>query len=225
MGGIRYFTWNDVVYLVEAARWTLLLSAIAFVGGGLVGALVTLARISRHKALRWFAVGYVEVLQGTPLLMQLFLWFFLITLFIPIKLPATLVAAIALTLNASSFATEIWRGSIEAISRTQWEAAASIGMSRFEQIIHIIAPQAMRIALAPTVGLLVIVIKGTALTALIGFVEVTRAGQLVSGVTFQPLLVFSVVAAIYLALCLPLSTLSQHFERKLHGGRKPHAGV
>src|SRR5262245_47473502 len=222
--GIRYFTWNDVVYLIEATRWTLLLSAIAFVGGGLVGALVTLARISRHKALRWFAVGYVEVLQGTPLLMQLFLWFFLITLFIPIKLPATLVAAIALTLNASSFATEIWRGSIEAIPRTQWEAAASIGMSRFEQIRHIIAPQAMRIALAPTVGLLVIVIKGTALTALIGFVEVTRAGQLVSGVTFQPLLVFRVAATVYLAQLLPLSSLSQHFERKLHGDRSAIAG-
>ena len=219
---IRHFTFNDVLYLLAATKWTLLLAAMAFVGGGVLGGLITLARIAKSWALRWFAIGYVEVLQGTPLLMQLFLWFFLLTLFVPIKLPATLVAGIALTLNASSFATEIWRGSIEAIPRTQWEAAASIGMSRFEQIVHIVAPQAVRIALAPTVGLLVIIIKGTALTALIGFVEVTRAGQLVSGVTFQPLLTFSIVALIYLMLCLPLSMVSQRIERRLHVGRPPH---
>ena len=219
---IRHFTFNDVLYLLAATKWTLLLTAMAFVGGGVLGGLITLARIAKSWALRWFAIGYVEVLQGTPLLMQLFLWFFLLTLFVPIRLPATLVAGIALTLNASSFATEIWRGSIEAIPRTQWEAAASIGMSRFEQIVHIVAPQAVRIALAPTVGLLVIIIKGTALTALIGFVEVTRAGQLVSGVTFQPLLTFSIVALIYLMLCLPLSMVSQRIERRLHVGRPPH---
>ena len=222
---IRHFTFNDVLYLLAATKWTLILTAMAFVGGGVLGGLITLARIAKSSALRWFAIGYVEVLQGTPLLMQLFLWFFLLTLFVPIKLPATLVAGIALTLNASSFATEIWRGSIEAIPRTQWEAAASIGMSRFEQIVHIVVPQAMRIALAPTVGLLVIIIKGTALTALIGFVEVTRAGQLVSGVTFQPLLTFSIVALIYLTLCLPLSILSQRMERRLHVGRPPHRGL
>jgi polar amino acid transport system permease protein len=214
--GIRFFTWNDVFYLIQATRWTLLLSVMAFVGGGIIGGLVTLARISRNRVLRMLAIGYVEVLQGTPLLMQLFIWFFLITLFIPVKLPALLVAGIALTLNSSSFATEIWRGSIEAIARTQWEAAASIGMSRLQQIRHIIAPQAVRIALAPTVGLLVIIIKGTSLTALIGFVELTRAAQLISGVTFQPMLVFSVVALIYLSLCWPLSVLSEQIERKLH---------
>jgi polar amino acid transport system permease protein len=222
---MREFGQNELLFILAAVRWTVVLSLIAFALGGALGACVALIRTATFAPFRLAAAGYIQLFQGTPLLMQLFLWFFLITLFIPIKLPATLVAAIALTLNASSFATEIWRGSIEAIARTQWEAAASIGMSRFQQIRHIIAPQAMRIALAPTVGLLVIVIKGTALTALIGFVEVTRAGQLVSGVTFQPLLTFSVVAAIYLALCLPLSTLSQYLEEKLHGGRKPLAGV
>ena len=111
----------------------------------------------------------------------------------------------ALTLNASAFFVEIWRGSVEAIARTQWEAAASIGMSRWQQLRHIIAPQALRVALAPSVGMMIVVLKGTALTALIGFVEVTRQGQLISGVTFQPLITFLVVGAIYLALCLPLA--------------------
>lgn len=222
--GFRTFTFNDVIYLIEAARWTILLALIAFIGGGIVGALVTLARISRNRFLRGFAIAYVEVLQGTPLLMQLFLWFFMLSLLLPVKLPALVVAAIALTLNASSFFVEIWRGSIEAVARTQWEAAASIGMTRFEQIRHIIVPQAFRIGLAPTVGIMVVVLKGTALTALIGFVEVTRAGQLISGVTFQPLATFLVVAAIYLVLCLPIAELSHRIERKVHVNRPSGVG-
>src|SRR6188472_3409022 len=117
--GIRTFTVDDVVTLLDATRWTLILAAIAFAGGGVLGSLVTLARVSRVPALRWLAGGYVEVLQGTPLLMQFFLWFFLLTLLLPVQLPATAVAAIALTLHASAFVVEIWRGSIEAIPRTQ----------------------------------------------------------------------------------------------------------
>lgn len=217
----RQFAITDVYFLVESVKWTLFLSAIAFVGGGLVGGLITLARISPIRPLRWFAIGYVEVLQGTPLLMQLFLWFFMLTLLLPVELPATAVAAIALTLNASSFVSEIWRGSIEAIPKTQWESAASLGMTRLQQLRYVIVPQALRIAIAPTVGLLVIIIKGTALASLIGFVEVTRAGQLVSGVTLKPLLTFSIVALIYLALCLPLSTLSRRLEGRLDVNRSP----
>ena len=214
--GIRTFTIGDVMTLLDATRWTLLLAAIAFVGGGILGSLVTLARVSRVPALRWLAGGYVEVLQGTPLLMQFFLWFFMLTLLLPVQLPATAVAAIALTLHASAFVVEIWRGSIEAIPRTQWEAAASLGMTRFEQLRYVIVPQAWRIAMAPTVGLLVVLIKGTSLAALIGFVELTRAGQLVSGVTFQPLTTFGTAALIYLALCLPLSILSRRLEGRMH---------
>jgi polar amino acid transport system permease protein len=219
--GIRYFSFNDVLFIIEAARWTILLALIAFAGGGIVGGLITLARISRNSILRGFAIAYVEVLQGTPLLMQLFLWFFMLTLLMPVQLSSMTVAAIALTLNASSFFAEIWRGSIEAVPRTQWQAAASIGMSRMQQIIHIIVPQAFRIALAPTVGMMVVVLKGTALTSLIGFVEVTRAGQLISGVTFQPLSTFLVVGAVYLVLCLPLAELSNRIERKVHVDRIP----
>ena len=214
--GIRTFSLADVGYLLDATRWTLALSALAFVGGGVVGAVMTLARVSRVRWLRWLAIAYVEALQGTPLLMQLFLWFFLLSLFVPVQLPALVVAAVALTLHASAFVVEIWRGSIDAIPRTQWEAAASLGMTRGQQLRFVIVPQAWRIALAPTVGLLVVIIKGTSLTALIGFVELTRAGQLVSGVTFQPMMAFGVAALVYLALCLPLSLLSRRLERRLH---------
>jgi polar amino acid transport system permease protein len=222
--GFRHFTFNDFLYLLQAAQWTVYLSAIAFVGGGLVGSVITLARVSRNLVLRSIARVYIEVLLGTPLLMQLFVWFFLLTL-VGVKLSATVAAGVALTLNASAFFCEVWRGSIEAIPKTQWEAAASIGMTRWEQVRHIVAPQAVRIGVAPTAGLMVQIIKGTSLTALVGFVELTRAGQLVSNVTFQPLAAFGAAALIYLALCFPLSVLSQRLERRLHVGRPADLGL
>jgi polar amino acid transport system permease protein len=215
MMGIRYFSLHDIVYLLEAARWTVLLSLMAFVGGGLVGGAVMLMRVSRNAIPRVAAQAYISLLQGTPLLMQLFVCFFLLVL-VGVELSATLAAAIALTLNSSAFFSEIWRGCIEAIPKTQWEAAASIGMTRLEQIRFIIGPQAIRIAVPPTTGLLVQIIKGTSLTALVGFVELTRAGQLVSNMTYQPLAAFGTAALIYLALCFPLSALSQRLERRLH---------
>jgi polar amino acid transport system permease protein len=98
-------------------------------------------------------------------------------------------------------------------------------MTRWEQVRHIVAPQAVRIAVAPTAGLMVQIIKGTSLTALVGFVELTRAGQLVSNVTFQPLAAFGAAALIYLALCFPLSVLSQRLERRLHVGRPADLGL
>lgn len=221
---MRGYSLTDVGFLIQAAQWTVILALIAFVGGAVLGLIVTLMRISRVRPLRWFAIGYVELLQGTPLLMQLFLWYFMLTLLLPIQLPSLIVAAIALSMNASSFFVEIWRGSVEAIARTQWESAASIGMTRGQQLWYVIAPQAIRIAIAPTVSILVIVLKGTALTSLIGFLEVTKQGQLISGVTFQPLAVFLTVAAIYLVLCAPITAASHFIERNLNVNRPVKIG-
>src|SRR4051794_7292919 len=117
---MRTFTFNDVLFLLQAAGWTLWLSGIALAGGGLAGVLIMLLRIARTPVLRIAAQAYIELLQGTPLLMQLFVCFFLLAVF-GIELSATAAATIALTLNASAFSSEIWRGSIDAIPRTQWE--------------------------------------------------------------------------------------------------------
>jgi polar amino acid transport system permease protein len=175
--------------------------------------------VSASKPPRWLAIGFIQLVQGTPVLMQLFVWFFLLSL-IGVNLPAFIASGIALTMYAAAFLGEIWRGCIQAIPKTQWEAAASIGMSRWEQVREIIAPQALRIAVPPTVGFLVQIVKTTSLTALVGFVEVTRAGQLVNSTTFQPLPVFCTVAAIYFVICFPLSLYSRTLEKKLNVGRQ-----
>jgi polar amino acid transport system permease protein len=123
-------------------------------------------------------------------------------------------AGVALILNSAAFLGEIWRGCIEAIPRGQWEAAEALSLKYTSRMRDVVLPQAFKIALAPTVGYVVQIIKGTSLAAIIGFVEVTRAGQIVNNATFQPLIVFSVVAAIYFVICWPLSLLAARMEGK-----------
>jgi polar amino acid transport system permease protein len=216
---IREFGSTELIYIVLATRWTLVLSAIAFVGGGALGLAVALSRTARAVALRLAAAAYIALLQGVPLLMVIFLAYFGVGL-IGLQIPPFTAAAIALTLYAAAFLGEIWRGAIEAIPRQQWEAAAALGIAPPSIFIHVIAPQAVRIAIPPTVGFLVQLIKNTSLASIIGFIELARAGQLVNNSTFQPFRVFIVVAAIYFALCYPLSLLSRRLERRLHVGRR-----
>ena len=123
-------------------------------------------------------------------------------------------AAIALTLNGAAFLGEIWRGCIQAIPTGQWEAATALGMRHLPRMRYVILPQAGKLAIAPTVGFLVLLLKSTSLASIIGFVEVTRAGQIINNVTFRPFLVFGIVAAIYFVLCWPLSLLSQRLEQR-----------
>ncbi|KDR89677.1 amino acid ABC transporter permease [Agrobacterium sp. TS43] len=218
---IEFSTWDILRNLLLATRWTVLLSLVSFVGGGLVALLLLFMRISRKKSMRVFARYYVELFQGTPLLMQLFIAFFGLGLF-GIDVPAWLAAGLTLILWAAAFLTEIWRGCVESVAKGQWEASASLAMGRLQQMRYVILPQAMRVAIPPTVGFFVQVIKGTAVTSIIGFVELSKAGTVVTNATFQPFTVYGLVALIYFALCWPLSKSSQILERKLNVAHRNH---
>ncbi|KAA3512036.1 amino acid ABC transporter permease [Agrobacterium rosae] len=218
---IEFTTWDILRNLLLSARWTVLLSLVSFLGGAAVGLLLLFMRISRKKSLRVFSKYYVELFQGTPLLMQLFIAFFGLGL-VGIDVPAWLAAGLTLILWAAAFLTEIWRGCVEAVSKGQWEASASLGMGRLQQMRYVILPQAMRVAIPPTVGFAVQVIKGTAVTSIIGFVELSKAGTIVTNATFQPFTVYGLVALIYFALCWPLSKSSQILERKLNVAHRNH---
>ena len=210
---IRSFGYNDFLFLLSAVQWTLALSAIAFAGGGLVGLAVALARTAASKPIRLVATGYILLFQGTPLLMQLFLVFFGATV-LGIDMNPWAAAALGLTLNAGAFLGEIWRGCIQAVPKGQWEAASALGLRYPGLMRYVVLPQAVKIAVPPTVGYLVQLIKGTSLAAIIGFTELTRAGQIINNATFQPFLVFGIVAAIYFVLCWPLSLLSARLEAR-----------
>jgi polar amino acid transport system permease protein len=161
---------------------------------------------------------YVELFQGTPLLLQLFLVFFGLPL-VGIDVSPLLAAGVALTLYASAFLAEIWRGCVDAIPRGQWDASGALGLNFIRQMRYVVLPQASRIAVAPTVGFLTQLVKATALASIVGFQELTKAGQIVSNATFQPLLVYAMVALIYFILCYPLTFCARLLERKLSQSR------
>lgn len=219
---VEFTIWDIFRNLLLAMRWTVALSLIAFVGGGLVGGLILIGRLSTSKLqsslLRTLLKGYVQLFQGTPLLMQLFLAYFGLALY-GINVSAWTAAAVALTLYSSAFLSEIWRGCVESIPRGQWEAAKSLALNFREQLRYVVLPQALKVGIAPTVGFMVQIIKGTALASVIGFIELTKAGTMITNATFKPFLVFSCVALLYFALCYPISVWSRSIERKLNGGR------
>lgn len=209
---------NHVLYLIEAARWTVLLSLIAFIGGSIVGLPLAMMRVSTLKPLRAFASVYIQLVQGTPLLIILFLSYFGLGI-LGYKLIPLIAAGISLTLYAAAFLGEIWRGCIQAVPRTQWEASDCLGLNRTQQYVYVILPQAVRLAIPPTVGFMVQIVKNTSLASVIGFVELARAGQIVNNSTFEPFVIFSTVAALYFVLCYPLSIAARTLERRAHAGR------
>ena len=210
---MRTFGFPEFLFILEAAKWTVALSMIAFIGGTIGGLIIALSRTSDNAAARGLSGAFILVFQGTPLLLQLFLVFFGAPI-LGFDINPWVAAGVALILNSSAFLGEIWRGCIQAIPAGQVEAAHALSLSYFSRMRFVVLPQAFQIALAPTVGYLVQIIKGTSLAAIIGFAEITRAGQIINNATFQPLIVFSVVAAIYFALCWPLSLMAARMERR-----------
>lgn len=207
--GVQEFT-----YLLQGLLWTLLLAAIGFAGGIVFGVIVALMRVSVSPWLRIPAIGWIGLFQGTPLLMQLFVAYFGLPL-LGFDFPAWAAVSVALTAHASAFLGEIWRGAIQAVPRGQSEAADALGLPARSRMFDVIMPQAFKLSLPATVGFLVQLLKGTSLAAIVGFIELTRAGTIVSNQIYKPLLVFGVVGAMYFALCWPLSLWGRRLEQKM----------
>lgn len=210
---MQFTDWDILRNLLFAARWTLLLSLFAFIGGGLVGLALTFIRSIKNPFLTKLVQIYVELFQGIPLLMQLFLTFFGLSL-IGLDVDAWSAAIISLTLFSSAFLHDIWRSCIEALPKGQWEACRTLGLNHVQIMRHVIFPQAIKMSIAPTVGFSVQIVKGTALASIIGFVELTKAGTMLNNATFQPFKVFALVALLYFVICFPLSVLARYLENK-----------
>ena len=210
----EFTLWDIVRNLLLAVPWTLLLSAIAFLGGGIVALILLVIGLGRYKKARLAVKLYVELFQSTPLLMQLFLVYFGLPL-LGIDVSAWLAAAACLTLYSSAFLTDIWRGSVEAIPRGQWEGSASLGLHYLAQLRLVILPQATRMAIPPTVGFLVQLVKSTALASIVGYHELTKTAQILTNATFQPFAIFGLVALLYFFICYPLTRWSRGLERRL----------
>ncbi|MGH6763956.1 MAG: amino acid ABC transporter permease [Phyllobacterium sp.] len=213
------FTTNHLVYLLNGLMWTVVLSALALLLGGMAGFIVMLGRVSHRRWLRRLSLVYVQIIQGTPLLILMFIIYFGLGVF-GISVPALIAAGIGMMIYSSAYLGEIWRGCVEAISRTQFEAADCLGLSRWQTLVDVILPQALRIATPPTVGFMVQLVKNTSLASVVGFLELTRSAQVINNSLFQPFLVFGVAAFLYFCVCYPLSAWSRSLERKLNVGRR-----
>ena len=215
---VDFSLWDILRNLLQAVRWTVALSLIAFIGGGLIGLGLLVARVAKLRGAEAFAMAYVQLFQGTPLLMQLFLAYFGLALF-GLNVSAWTAAALALTLYSSAYLTEIWRGCVNSVAKGQWEASSALALTLREQLRYVIGPQALKVAVPPTVGFSVQIIKGTALASVIGFIELTKAGTMIANATFRPFTVYACVALMYFVLCFPVSYWARTLERKLHGHR------
>jgi polar amino acid transport system permease protein len=215
---IRQFGWSEFFFLLEGARWTAVLSFLAFTVGGALGLVVALGRTSKYRWLRFLTAIYIQLFQGTPLLIQLFFVYFGLPL-LGFKVDVWVALTIGLSLHTSAFLGEIWRGSIQAVPDGQSEAARALGIGYNSRMVDVVLPQAFRIGLPATISFLVNLIKGTALAALLGLTELTRSGQLMANITFQPLQVYGAVALIYFIICVPLTYCSARIERRLNAAR------
>jgi polar amino acid transport system permease protein len=210
---IRDFGLLEILTILQGMWTTLALSAVAFVGGGVFGTLVALARTSAWKWLRVGTTAYIDFFQGTPMLMQLFLVYYGLPVF-GFHVSAWTAVAIGLTFHASAFLGEIWRGGIQAVPKGQSEAASALGLGYIDRMRDVILPQAIKLSFAPTVGFLVQLIKGTSLAAIIGFVELSRSAQIVASTTYKPLIAYGLAGAFYFAICFPLSRAGAYYERR-----------
>lgn len=211
----RSFGPDEFLFLLTGLQWTVLLTVITLMGGGVLGFIIALGRVSTMKWLRVVAGTYIQIIQGIPVLMILFLSYYGLSL-AGFDLPPLLAAGASMTIYASGYLAEIWRGCIQSVPKPQWEASESLAMTRVQQYRYVVLPQAIRISLPPTVGFAVQVVKNTSIASIIGFVELARAGTLINNATFQPFRVFVVVAILYFAVCYPLSLLARWLERRLN---------
>ena len=201
-----------IQFLLDGTWWTIVLSLMAFGGGGFVGFLIALGRIAPIKPLRILVSAWVQLIQGTPLLVIMFMIYFGLPQ-LGWSVSPLFAAGISLTIYASAYLGEIWRGCIQAVPYSQWEAAECLALSRSQRMFKVILPQAVKLATPPTVGFSVQIIKNTSLASVVGFIELARAGQLINNSIFEPFSIYLIVAAVYFCLCFPVSVLSRRLEK------------
>lgn len=188
------------------------LAAIAI--GSVLGVMLGFGALSRFRLVRVAVLVYVDFVRGTPLLVQIFLVYFVLPV-IGVNFNEYWAGVTALSLNAAGFICEIVRAGMQSVDRGQTEAAQSIGMRHQQIIMHVLFPQAWRRILPPLTNELISLVKGSALLSAISVYELTHAGQEIIATYFTPLEIFLLIALYYYALISALAWLSRHLERRL----------
>jgi len=216
-----YKKWR-VGILMQGLWLTLKVSIIAIVFGILIGLFTGIARISSNPALKWSAITYIEMIRGSPLLVQIFIWYFVLGTLVNnllanqgiTQIPPLWFGVAALACFTGAYVAEMVRAGIQSIHRGQTEAARSLGMTYVKSMQHIILPQALRRILPPLAGQFISLIKDSSLLGIIAIRELTKATREVVTTSLQPFELWFVCALLYLVLTFSLSMLLQHLERR-----------
>lgn len=201
--------------LMQGVKFTLLISLLGILLGFLVGIVVGLARVSTNKLIYSIATIYVEVIRGTPLMVQALWIYFALPLIFGIRIDPLVAGVATIAINAGAYISEIIRGAIQGVDKGQTEAGRSLGLSKFRTFLHIVWPQALKSALPSLGNQFIISLKDTSLLTVIGVGELTRQGTIVVSTNFRAVEVYTMVALLYLVMTLSISLLLRFMERKM----------
>jgi len=205
----------DWLFILKGLGITIFLCLNSMIFGGLLGLIVGMMRTSRNIIFKSISGGFIYIIRGTPLLMQLFLVYYGLPLILGYAIPAYTTALVGLTIYTAAYLAEIVKAGIQSVDKGQKEAAKALGMTSWQGFRYIVFPQALKVIIPPAAGFFIALIKDSSLISAIGFMELTRSSKLVIARTFQPFTIYLVVAAIYFIICYGLSNISRRVEGRL----------
>ncbi len=204
------------LFLLEGLKNTLILTAISVAMGTVFGAVVALMRMSKSWILRFLSTFYIEVIRGTPILLQLYIFYFVLPNVLPfLKLSQFMWVSIALCVNSAAYVSEVIRSGIQAVDKGQTEAARSLGLSEGQTMMKIILPQAVRNILPALGNEFIMMLKETSLASTFFLYDLMTVCNIVKGAEYLTLEPMTIVAVIYLCMTYPLSKLVEHFEKRM----------
>ena len=206
--------WNSLPLLLAGAGVTIEITAIAVGLGFVLGLITSVCRLSSVKILRGIAICYVNIIRGTPMLVQIFLIYFALPMVIGERINPFVAAVAAYSINSGAYVSEIFRAGIQSVDKGQMEAGRSLGLSWMQTMRYVILPQAFKHVIPPLGNEFISMTKETSLVSVIGFEELTRRGQLIIAKTYGSFEIWLTVAAIYLVMTLSIARLVSYLERR-----------
>lgn len=194
---------------------TLRLFIVCLILGMSLGLLVALGRRSRTKAVRWASTAFVEFFRNTPVLVQILWFYYALPILAPVEISPFIAAILGISLNSAAYSAEIYRGGIQSIEPGQWEAAKAIGMSGLQVLRRIVLPQAIRRIVPALTNRGIEIFKMSTLASVVAYVEMLQQGKLIASLNFNPLEVYTVVAALFMIILYPLVRVTYAVERHL----------
>ena len=212
------FNWSliadNLPLLLQGALVTIKITAFSVAAGFIIGMLASIANLSSFKPLRWLVRIYVDVVRGTPMLVQIFLIYFALPQIIGQRIDPFIAAVTACSLNSGAYMSEIFRAGIQSINKGQMEAGLSLGLSWAQTMRYIIMPQALKAIIPPLGNEFIAMLKDSSLVSVIGFEELMRRGQLMIAKTYASAEIWTAVAIIYLVMTQVISYFIAYLERK-----------